>query len=67
MHESLPFSSTCPKCSARRLQRGFSRATLDKLLTGGDPIEAYCASCDEFWAISAAERASLAAGLGSDT
>jgi hypothetical protein len=36
------------------------------MLTGGHPIEAYCTSCDEFWAISAAERAELAAGLGSD-
>jgi hypothetical protein len=66
MHESVPFMAICPKCQAHRLQRGFSREALDRMLTGGHPVEAYCMSCDEFWAISPGERAALAAGLGPD-
>jgi hypothetical protein len=66
MHESVPFKSTCPKCQVEQLQRGFSRVALDRMLTGGDPVEAYCARCDEFWAISPRERVALAACLGSD-
>ena len=66
MHESVPFSSTCPKCRVHQIQRGFSRAALGRLLNNGHPIEAYCVTCDEFWAITPRERASLAAGLGGD-
>ena len=63
MHESIPFTSTCPKCQVQQSQRGFSRAALGRLLNGGHPIEAYCVTCDEFWAISPRERAVLAVGL----
>lgn len=63
MHESIPFTSTCPKCQSHQNQRGFSRAALGRLLNNGHPIEAYCVTCDEFWVISARERAALAAGL----
>jgi hypothetical protein len=66
MHESIPFTSTCPTCQVRQTQRGFSRAALGRLLNGGHPIEAYCVTCDEFWVISPRERAALAAGLGGD-
>ena len=66
MHESIPFTSTCPKCQVQQTQRGFSRAALGRLLNNGHPIEAYCVTCDEFWAISPRERAALAAGLGGD-
>lgn len=66
MHESIPFTSTCPKCQAQQAQRGFSLAALGRLLNGGHPIEAYCVTCDEFWAISPRERAALASGLGGD-
>jgi hypothetical protein len=62
-HESIPFMSTRPKCRAQQPQRGFSRAALERLLKGGHPVEAYCVICDEFWAISARERAGLAAEL----
>jgi hypothetical protein len=66
MHESIPFTSTCPKCQVQQTQRGFSRAALGRLLHSGHPIEAYCVTCDEFWAISPRERAALVAGLGGD-
>jgi len=48
MHESVPFTSTCPKCQVHQTQRGFSRAALGRLLNNGHPIEAYCMACDEF-------------------
>jgi hypothetical protein len=66
MHESIPFTSTCPKCQVQQTQRGFSRAALGRLLHSGHPIEAYCMTCDEFWVISARERAALVAGLAGD-
>jgi hypothetical protein len=44
----------------------FSRAALGRLLNGGHPIEAYCVTCDEFWAISSRERAALAVGPGGE-
>ena len=66
MRESIPFASTCPKCRVHQSQRGFSRAALGRLLNNGHPIEAYCVTCDEFWIISARERAALAAGVGAD-
>ena len=52
--------------SVQRLAAWVSRAALGRLLNNGHPIEAYCVTCDEFWAISPRERASLAAGLGGD-
>jgi hypothetical protein len=66
MHESIPFTSTCPKCQVQQTQRGFSRASLGRLLHNGHPIEGYCVTCDEFWVISPRERAALVAGLGGD-
>jgi hypothetical protein len=65
MHGSVPFTSTCPKCHLQRVQQGFSRAALGRLLKGGYPIEGYCASCGEFWPIGPAERVALAIELGS--
>jgi len=59
MHESNCFASSCPKCRHQQLQRGFSRAVLLRLLSSNDPIEAYCPTCDEFWAISSRERVAL--------
>jgi hypothetical protein len=63
MHESIPFSSTCPKCRQDQLQCGYSRGILVRLLNTGREIEAYCETCDEFWAISAPERVRIANGL----
>lgn len=57
---SIPFASTCPKCGVTQPQRGFSSAALQRLLTADHPVEAYCKTCDEFWAISQRERAAIA-------
>ena len=58
---NIPFQSMCPKCAQVRPQRGFDRNSLLRLLSGGYPVEAYCPICDEFWSISAKERAALVA------
>jgi hypothetical protein len=50
----------------QQTQRGFSRAALNRLLSAGHPIEAYCVTCDDFWAINPGERAALAAGAAAD-
>jgi hypothetical protein len=63
MHQSIPFISTCPRCSEQQPQRGFSRSALDRLLKAGHPIEAYCVACDEFWSVSIEERREIAARL----
>jgi hypothetical protein len=63
MHQSIPFTSTCRKCGAQQPQRGFSRSALERLLSAGHPIEAYCVGCDEFWSVSSEERRELAARL----
>ena len=57
----VPFMSTCPKCAQVRPQRGYDRNSLLRLLRGGYPLDAYCAMCDEFWSVSAKERAALVA------
>jgi hypothetical protein len=43
--------------------RRFGGLILIRLLQHNQPIEAYCAVCDEFWPISVSERAALAAAL----
>jgi hypothetical protein len=58
-YEPLPFTSTCPRCLEERAQRGYSRAMLRRQLQGQQAIEAYCVACDEFWPLSAGERATL--------
>lgn len=62
----VPFESTCPKCAQLRAQPGYDRSSLLRLLSGGYPVEAYCARCDEFWSISAKERAALVAAAIAD-
>ena len=54
------FYSSCPKCRLEQSQGGFSRARLLRLLDSGHPIEAYCTTCDKFWAVSPQERAAIA-------
>jgi hypothetical protein len=56
----IAFQSKCPKCAQMRPQRGYNRGSLLRLLNGGHPVEGYCTVCDEFWPISAEERARLA-------
>jgi len=58
---NVPFESMCPNCKQVQPQRGFDRNSLLRLLSSGYPVEAYCAKCDEFWSISAKERAALVA------
>jgi len=55
----VPFESACPKCEQLRAQPGYDRNSLVRLLSNGYPVEAYCSMCDEFWSISAKERAVL--------
>ena len=57
----IPFMSPCPKCAQVRLQRGYDRASLLRLFNEDYPVEAYCETCDEFWSVSAKERAALIA------
>jgi hypothetical protein len=57
----VPFVSMCPTCAQMRPQPGYDRNSLLRLLGGGYPLEAYCSMCDEFWSISAKERATLVA------
>jgi hypothetical protein len=62
MHASkVPFVSTCPTCAQVRPQPGYDRNSLLRLLSGRYPVEAYCSMCDDFWSISAKERATLVA------
>ena len=65
LRECIPFTSICPTCQAQQPQRGFSRAALGRLLSGGYPIEAYCVACDDFWTISLSERVAIAVTLAS--
>ena len=57
----VPFMSMCPRCAQMRPQPEYDRTSLLRLLRGGYPLEAYCSICDEFWSISARERAKLVA------
>ena len=57
----IPFMSPCPKCARVRLQGEYDRASLLRLFNQGYPVEAYCETCDEFWSVSAKERAALVA------
>jgi hypothetical protein len=57
----VPFVSMCPACGQMRPQPGYDHNSLLRLLRGGYPVEAYCSMCDDFWSISAKERATLVA------
>ena len=64
--DSLSFVSTCPNCKDVRYQQSYAFRTLVRSLVHNQPIEAYCATCDEFWSINANERAELALLLLTD-
>ena len=64
--DSLGFMSTCPNCKDVRYQQSYAFRTLVRSLVHNQPIEAYCATCDEFWSINANERAELALLLLTD-
>ena len=63
MSESMSFFSKCPKCGSARLQGGDTRGALAQLLETGDPIDAYCVSCDVHWPIAVQERYLVARGI----
>ena len=50
------FVSTCPNCGHGRLQHGYTRRTLVKLLSTRRKIDAYCNLCNVCWPISENER-----------
>jgi hypothetical protein len=62
-HDSVPFTSTCPKCQQPVLQHGYSRIVLFAFLDMLHPIDAHCPACDELWSISAEERDTISASL----
>ena len=64
--DSLRFWSTCPNCKDARAQLDHGFRTLVTFLVHNQPIEAYCAVCNEFWRINANERAELAWRLLTD-
>ena len=59
--KAVPFLATCPKCKIPRPQHRYNRVALLRLLSHDHPIEAHCPECQEYWSISAHERARLAA------
>jgi hypothetical protein len=58
--DSLRFTATCPACRDVRFQQGYGFRTVVRLLVDDQPIEAYCAVCNESWPINADDRAELA-------
>jgi hypothetical protein len=62
-HDSVLFTSACPKCQQQVPQHGYSRVVLFGFLDMLHPIDAYCPACDELWPISAEERQSIGASL----
>jgi hypothetical protein len=64
MGEPTSFFSTCPKRTNARLQSGYTRDALVRLLAAGDPISAYCVTCDVHWRITVQERYLVARGIG---
>jgi DNA-directed RNA polymerase subunit RPC12/RpoP len=63
-NEPIPFMSRCPRCGHRRLQDGYVRRVLRRLLSTNGKILAYCIPCDQFWPISPLERSGIVIGLG---
>lgn len=63
MQDWILFAAICPKCRRSVLQHGYSRVLLFCFLDVDHPIEAYCATCDEFWPISAEERRAILGAL----
>ena len=62
--EPESFCSVCPACQDARVQGGYTRTSLLRLLLRNRPIDAYCVMCNQYWPISAQERARLAENLG---
>ena len=58
--DSVVFMSTCPNCKVMCPQQNYGFRTLVGCLVSNHPLEAHCAVCNEFWPITANERAELA-------
>jgi hypothetical protein len=63
MSATTSFFSKCRKCGYARLQSGYTRGALVQLLETGDPINAYCVTCDVHWPIAVQERYLVARGI----
>jgi hypothetical protein len=61
-HGPILFLSICPECKHERVQK-YNRNAITRLLHNGHPVEGYCIRCNEYWRISALERAELAAEI----
>jgi hypothetical protein len=65
---SISFASTCPTCGEARIQNGYTRGTLMRLLELHLPIAGCCLMCDKVWLIHGQERdraaQAVAASLG---
>jgi len=59
MGQAFAFVATCPTCGHTQLQNGFTRPDLERLISGGYPIEAYCRICDEFWTVGIQKRVEI--------
>jgi hypothetical protein len=59
MQEAIVFAAACPHCECEQLHEGYTIAGLSTLLDSGDPIEAHCHFCDEFWTVSLLKRVEL--------
>ena len=66
MDESFDFMSLCPRCGHTKLQQAYTYAELRTLLGTGEPIEAYCITCDEVWPIASRERTGIARQLAAE-
>ena len=59
MGQAFAFVATCPTCGHTQPQNAFTRPDLERLLSGGYPIEGYCLDCDEFWTVSIQKRVEI--------
>jgi hypothetical protein len=59
MRDAIVFAAACPRCEREQLQEGYTIAELSTLLDSGDPVEAYCEFCDQFWTLSLPKRVEL--------
>ena len=66
MNNPVTFVSTCPACGHQRLQNGYTRRALVKLLETNHTIDAYCVTCDVLWPVSAPERVVIAKAIAAN-
>ena len=63
MRQDIVFVSICPACKNEQLQDQFSLEALEKLLSSGYPLEAYCHSCIKYFPISLQQQLELGATI----